>query len=295
MFARWWHFIVSMFRVPIAGRLWAIVAVMGVYSCSVLALELGILHVGVKLHPGMHTVLGVFLGMLLGFRNNTAYDRWWEGRKLWGQLVNDSRNLVLKARAYNKLDTSEVQYLGRLVTNFARALKEHLRDGIRPKQLTIYNQVVPTEPKHVPLHLAYLVREKVSQWRTAGRIDGFEEMQLDVHCRALMDICGGCERIRRTPLAYSYLGFIRQMIFLYLITLPWGLVEAFQYWTVPAVVMVAYFLVGIELIAEEVGEPFGRELDDLRLDDICRGIEESVREVVTPSPESTEMNAPALR
>src|SRR5262249_8357386 len=140
--------------------------------------------------------------------------------------------------------------------------------------------------KHVPLHLAFLVREQIEQWRTAGKIDGFEQIQLDVHARALMDICGACERIRKTPISYSYLAFVRQMIFLYLVTLPWGLVDSFEYWTIPAEVMAAYFLVGIELIAEEVGEPFGRGIDDLALDDICNGIETSITEVVAPASSS---------
>ena len=161
----------------------------------------------------------------------------------------------------------------------SRALKEHLREGIRPKQLSIYKHVVPDEPKHVPLNLALHVRERISKWRAAGKIDGFEEMQLDTHSRALMDICGACERIRKTGLPLSYLAFIRQMIFLYLITLPWGLIDDFGAWTIPAVVLASYFMVGIELIAEDVGEPFGRGLDDLRLDDICTTIDDSMKEL----------------
>lgn len=292
MLSRFWRILVTLVRVPVAGRLWLIVSMMALYSSAVVVLDFSLPpHYKFGIHANMHTVLGVFLGMLLGFRNNTAYDRWWEGRKLWGQLVNDSRNLILKARALGKLDINEVQYLGRLVVNFARGLKEHLREGIRPKQLSIYTHVIPTEPKHVPLNLALLVRERISQWRTAGKIDGFEEMQLDHHSRALMDICGACERIRKTPLPLSYLGFIRQMIFLYLVTLPWGLIDDFRAWTIPAEILVAYFMVGIELIAEDVGEPFGRGLDDLRLDDICHTIEDSVKELAMPETQGKDVGS----
>jgi putative membrane protein len=288
MFARWWRLFRLLFGVPIAAKLWTLVAIMGLYSGAVVVIEFnGPFKVGV--HPQMHTVLGVFLGMLLAFRNNTAYDRWWEGRKLWGQLVNDSRNLIIKVTALPKIEAGEAQHLARLIVNFARGLKEHLREGIKPRQLSIYKQVVAHEPKHVPLNLALIVRQRISQWRAAGKIDGFEEMQLDVHARALMDICGACERIRRTPLPVSYLAFVRQMIFLYLITLPWGLVDDFGGWTVPADMLVAYFMIGIELIAEDVGEPFGRELDDLRLDDICNTIEDSMKELkAAVTPETIE-------
>jgi putative membrane protein len=95
-----------------------------------------------------------------------------------------------------------------------------------------------------------------------------------------MDICGACERIRRTPLPRSYLLFIRTCIALYLLTLPWGLIHDFGYWTIPEVMIVGYFMVGIELTAEEVEEPFGRAADDLLLDDICQGIEATVTEIL---------------
>src|SRR6266850_1690557 len=97
----------------------------------------------------MHSLLGIVLGLFLVFRTNTAYDRWWEGRRLWGQLVNDLRNLSIKVRCLAKVSDEEAHRFGRLLVNFARALKEHLREGIRPKQLSVYRDV-RSEPKHVP-------------------------------------------------------------------------------------------------------------------------------------------------
>src|SRR6266850_1690357 len=96
-----------------------------------------------------HSLLGIVLGLFLVFRTNTAYDRWWEGRRLWGQLVNDLRNLSIKVRCLAKVSDEEAHRFGRLLVNFARALKEHLREGIRPKQLSVYRDV-RSEPKHVP-------------------------------------------------------------------------------------------------------------------------------------------------
>lgn len=267
------------FRAPIMGRLWACVILVALYSLVVCVGDAWYFS-ELNIQPNLHALMGGVLGMLLVFRTNTAYDRWWEGRKLWGQLVNDSRNLTIKVRALVKVSHDDGHHLARLLVNFARALKEHLREGIRPKQLSVYRNI-QHEPQHVPAHVANLIREKIGDWKSKEQIDGFDDIVLDVHVRALMDICGACERIRKTPISRSYLAFIRQSIFLYLSTLPWGLVHDFTFWTIPAVTIIAYFMIGIELIAEQVEEPFGREEDDLELDVICQGIETTVMEIFT--------------
>src|SRR5207247_1960397 len=118
------------------------------------------------------------------------------------------------------------------LVNFALALKEHLREGVNRKQLSVFRNL-QFEPKHIPAQGACFIQEKIRDWQQRGLIDGFDALQLDVHVRSLMDICGGCERIRRTPLPRSYWLFIRQCIGLYLLSLPWGLVHDFQYWTIP--------------------------------------------------------------
>jgi len=237
-------------------------------------------HDFIKAPLHVHTFLGAVLGLLLVFRTNTAYDRWWEGRKLWGQLVNDSRNLCLKIRALPAIPLAEARHLGRLLTSFARALKEHLREGVRAGQLSLYGGNVRAEPTHVPIHLASLVRGQIAGWRREGRIDGFDDLLLDRHARSLTEVCGACERIRKTPISPSYRTFLRQCIMLYLVTLPWGLVDELSFWVVPAVTIITYFMLGLELIAEDVEEPFGRGEDDLELDEICRGLEASVEEIL---------------
>jgi putative membrane protein len=266
-------------RAPVAGRVWFLVVLLTAYSAGICYYEQSILHEIIKIHPDLHRMLGTVLGLFLVFRTNTAYDRWWEGRKLWGQLVNDSRNLSIKVRSIDGVDAIEASQVGRLLVNFARGLKEHLREGIRAQQLSVY-KTITAEPRHIPANIAGMIRDRITRWKTEGKIDGFIHMELDVHARALMDICGACERIRRTPLARSYLAFIRQSIAIYLLTLPWSLVESLGLWTIPGMAMISYFMVGIEMIAEEVGEPFGREADDIQLDVICQGIESSVTEIL---------------
>lgn len=264
-------------RSHIRRKLGMLVLLMALYSTAVWLCD-NLFFSWLDIRPNVHTLLGTVLGLLLVFRTNTAYDRWWEARKFWGQLVNDSRNFTIKVRAHLKIPKEDGYHVARLFVNFARALKEHLREGIRPKQLSVYKDI-EHEPTHVPAHVANMIREKVTGWRSKGFIDGYDDMMFDVHARALMDICGGCERIRRTPLSKSYITFIRQSIFIYLVTLPWGLVHDFAFWSVPAVTIIGYFMIGIELIAEEVEEPFGRHEDDLELDAICQGMENSVMEI----------------
>jgi putative membrane protein len=267
-------------HVPLARRLWFPVVLMMAYAAVDQLVDLELIGPALQIPSIMDLLLGSMLGVLLVFRTNTANDRWWEGRKLWGQLVNDSRNLAVKVRSLPGIDRDDGRRVGRLLVNFALALKEHLREGVRPEQLSIYQKEYPTaRPHHVPLHLAGLVRGQVVRWRQQGAIDHIDDLVLDPHVRALMDICGACERIRKTPLAQSYRTFIRRMIGLYFVTLPWGLIQPLGFWTVPITGLIVYFLMGLELAAEGVEEPFGHGVDDLRLDDICRTIEASIAEI----------------
>jgi putative membrane protein len=214
----------------------------------------------------LHGVLGLVLGTLLVFRTNTSYDRWWEGRKLWGQLVNDSRNLAIKVATCVHADKADVKALGQWLIDFSLALKGHLRGGIVLQQLPGFESS-KAQPKHVPAYLS-------------DQIGGFELLFLDQHASSLMNICGACERIQKSPISVSYRWFIRQSIVIYLFTLPWGLMKDFELWTIPAMVLLSYFMIGVEMIAEEIEDPFGDGEDDLRLDDMCRTIEQSVNEIM---------------
>jgi putative membrane protein len=267
-------------QVHLGRRLWLPILGMMAYATVVQVIDWELIGPGLEIPSTLYALLGLILSVLLVFRTNSANDRWWEGRKLWGQLVNDSRNLALKVRSLPGIDRDEGRRFGRLLVNFAVALREHLRDGIRPKDLSIYQRDYPAaEPQHVPLHIATLVRAQIVRWRQQGAIDSFDDLILDPHVRALMDVCGGCERIRKTPLAPSYRIFFRRIITLYMLALPFGLIQGLQYWSVPICGVISYFVLGLELEAEEVEEPFGRGADDLRLDDICRTIEASITEI----------------
>jgi putative membrane protein len=272
-------------KAPIFGRISLAVGLLGAYAGVVFLVDLFELGELIKIHASFPALLGIVLSMLLVFRTNTAYDRWWEGRKLWGQLVNDSRNLAIKVQTSVPADEAEKQDLARYLIAFAYALKDHLRRGAKLQDLDTF-QSHEAQPVHVPAWLVRGIYERLEDWRKRDLLDGFKLLFLDRQASGLMDICGGCERIRRTPLAKSYRWFVRQLISIYLIALPWGLIEDFGVWAVPTVILIGYFMIGTETIAADIEEPFGTDADDLRLDDLCRTIDVSVREIMTAQPQA---------
>ena len=226
--------------------------------------------------------LGVVLGTLLVFHNNTANDRWWEARKLWGQLINESRNLALKAHAHAAVEPGEHRQLARLLAGFAHALRLHLR-GVGGVQAVPGFEQEPTSFPHAPGYVAGLVHQLLDRWNRQGKLHDALWL-LDVHARALMDVCGACERIRNTPLASSYRSLLRGGIALYALLAPWSLSLEMGWWSVPVLTLGFGFLLGMELTADEVEEPFGTEEDDLPMEAYCRAVETFVRDALEDAP-----------
>ena len=228
-------------------------------------------------------VNGLALGFLIGFRNSHAYERWWEARKLWGQLINENRNLCLKVRSLIAVDVADRDAVGRLLIAFAEALKDHLRRQDGSDEATAQME---TEANwdHRPSQLAGALFDTVIRWQREGRIDGWGMLWLDGQIKCLMDICGACERIRNTPLSSSYRALLRHGIAIYLVIAPFYLIEDTGLYGLPMFVMAAYFLLGIELVAEEIEEPFGAGGDNLPLERYCATIATSVHEILgTPN------------
>jgi putative membrane protein len=223
----------------------------------------------------------IVLGLLLVFRTNSAYDRWWEGRKLWGQLTNDARNFALKVHSLVETPQPQRVRLGELLISFAFALKHHLRGTSPSEPLPGLRDLPGPLPDHLPLYISKQIYEIIADWSDGRGVDGWKLQMLDPHAKALMDICGSCERIKNSPIAVSYRAFMRQGIALNLLAWPWYLTQEFNvWWTLPPLLIGAYFLIGIELIAEDIEEPFGRDEDDLPLDDICNNIKRTVSSIL---------------
>ncbi len=254
------------FHFPILGRLWKYIVAVAVYSSLVVAFGRGIILADPNTptsHVGELVMVGIIFGWLLSFRTQTSYARWWEGRSLWGQLVNDTRNLMLKAAAYIP-DPAERAKLGATLLRFAETLRDRLR---APR-----NAPGP----HLPMEAAGEVFRLIRGWHESGRIDGFMFLAFDQHAQELMNVCGGCEKIRATPLVSSYRGLLRKGIAGYLLLLPWLINDEAGWETVPICVLVTYAVVGLELIATGIEDPFGYDGDDLPLEDVVQTIRQAV-------------------
>ncbi len=220
----------------------------------------------------------VILGLLMSFRNRVAYDRWWEARRLWGQLTNDSRNLAGKLAAFVPAEVLARSRAAELLAGFADALNRHLR-GEAPRLQDVPGfEKEQANPAHVPLYLAGRLYAVVADWKRAGEVDDAVVWILDPHLRGLLDVCGACERIRNTPLSPSYKTLLRTGLALNVLAAPWLTVPEIGFWSIPVIELSCLFLLGVELIDSVVEEPFGREHEDLDLDHYCRTIREGVQE-----------------
>ncbi len=232
----------------------------------------------------LHTVLSFVISMLLVFRTNTAYERWWEGRKLWGALVNNSRNLAVKLSGIlPEHDLTNRKFFRAIIPQFAFALKAHLQlestrleldENEHPEFINIKYE------KHLPNQVQLVIFKKINDLYLDGTIKPEQYRNLNNEIQAFADICGACERIKNTPIPLSYSTFIRKFIFFYVITMPWGYVFPLGYWAVPVVAFIFYVLASLELIAEEIEDPFGTDQNDLPLQKIAGNIEKHVGEII---------------
>lgn len=232
----------------------------------------------------IHSLGGVVLGLLLVFRTNTAYERWWEGRRIWGAFINDTRTLAFKLHAFLPRErAADREFFAAMVPNYVFATKEHLRHGVRWEELENPEGILDhlSRTGHVPNALSCLLYDRVAQLLREEVIRPEQLYVLDKELKALTDHLGACERIRNTPIPYSYSLFIKKFLFVYSISLPLGLIPDFQYVAVPIVVAVFYLLVSLEILAEEIEDPFGLESNDLPTDDMARRIRSNVREILT--------------
>jgi putative membrane protein len=231
----------------------------------------------------LHSLLGIVLGLFLVFRTNSAYDRWWEGRKLWGSLVNSTRNYALKLNAYlDKNDHENRNWFALMIPNFVSASKEHLRAGVQLSELDAAEEGFPDslkDFKHKPNRIAGMLYSRVNDLYKTGKLTGDQFRVLDKEMKDFIDIIGACERIKNTPIPYSYAMFIKKFIFIYIITLPFGFVTSFEYITIPTTLLITFVLLSVELIAEEIEDPFGRDINDLPTDHLASRIKENIREI----------------
>lgn len=232
------------------------------------------------------SLLGVALGIFLGFRNNAAYDRFWEGRKLWGRLVNVSRALSRNLVTFgpNSEVTESVKAQVYTVIAFVHALRMQLRDQLDLATLAPFlarEQFASlASVKSVPnVLLLQLGREIQGRYRS-GEIGEQAFVELSRQLSDLSDIQGGCERIKNSPIPHSYTVLIHQIVAMYVLVLPFGLVGSLHYFTPVIVIFIAYTFLGLDAVGDEIEEPFGEDSNDLPLSAISRTIEVNLRETL---------------
>lgn len=229
----------------------------------------------------VYSLVGFVISLLLVFRTNTAYDRWWEGRKQWGGLINDSRNLAVKLNILN-LQMEDKEFFKRMVANFAFATRDHLINGadMGKLNLTEYEKMRIAEVNHIPVGIVELMYEQIGDLRKRNVISPEDYLTIDKNLNSFIAMVGACERIKNTPIPFSYSLFIKKFIFFYTATLPVAFVGILGYFSVLVTAFVFYVLVSMEVLAEEIEEPFGTDDNDLPTDEIAERINQNVRAIL---------------
>lgn len=242
------------------------------------------LHAYMAMDTTVFSLLGVILSLFLGFRTTTAYDRWWEARKQWGALVNHSRNMAIYVDSmWPENDTGIRRFMAKHIGNFSLALAWHLRDGVKLDHLVYLSpeeEAYYSTKNHIPNFIALRIFQQIAAAHRDGTINEGDYINIKAQHQALLDILGACERIRKTPIPFSYNVFLKIIVSVYGILLPCGLIEGFGWMTVPVTMFVFFALLGIELMGEEIEDPFGLDCNDLPTNDIAHTIKKNVFEIL---------------
>ena len=279
----WFKHIASLNKSDTLFKLWKELIAIGILTLGIAHLEVKYIENTEPLDSLMqvYSLVGFALSLLLVFRTNTAYDRWWEGRKKWGELVNNTRNLSLKINAFcsNKDDRA---YFKRMISNNAFAMKEHLRDGVDLNQLELTTEDLQeiSGYEHKPNFILKRIYERLEVLKKNGVLSEEGYIVVDTNMKTFSDIIGACERIKNTPIPYSYSIFFKKFIFIYVTTLPLAFVNSFGYYSSLVSIFVFYILVSMEILAEEIEDPFGTDDNDLPTDGLSQKIKENVHEIL---------------
>lgn len=220
------------------------------------------------------TVFGIALSLFLGFRNNAAYDRWWESRKLWGGLLADVRSFAREAELF-LIDPADRERVIRLMLAFMHLHRVHLRQVANDPRAQELGAAFLTAP-HPPCAVLDAINAHLAQARQAGRLDGFGAKALAERLGSITLQQAGAERIVKTPLPYVYSLLIYRTTYLYCLLLPLALVTAAGWLTPFFVGIVGYVFLGLAEVTEELSHPFGTTPNGLPLDAICRAAEISL-------------------
>ncbi len=232
-------------------------------------------------------IFGVALSLFLGFRNNAAYDRWWEARKLWGAMIADLRTLGRDLSIFVGRGEDRVEILS-LGVGFAHLHRGFLRGADVQTEITAWvgddqakALLAQTNPADAALRA---MAERISQLAAQGGVSGFGQMRLSETLAALAAAQAGCERILTTPLPFVYSLMVRRTTYLYCWLLPFALIEATNWFAPIFAAIVAYVFFGLQAVTNELELPFRNAHNGLPLDAMCRIIEVSAAEALDRAP-----------
>jgi putative membrane protein len=250
----------------------------------------------ITLNPAAFTLVGIALAIFLGFCNTAAYDRYWEGRKLWGALLIDTRSLARQVLIYVKNDpglpaTQQPNYFIQLMVAFSYALKHQLRNT---DPLSDLQRLLPQKTaeeisryKFIPVMLLQEMAVWLQQAEQDKRLDSITKMGIDQNLDKLSGIVGGCERIANTPIPFPYHVLLHRTVYIYCFLLPFGLIDSIGWMTPIMVTFIGYTFMALDAIVEEISEPFGDEANDLALNAMSQTIEYTLCEMAgMPLPEN---------
>ena len=240
-------------------------------------------HAHIRTSTVFHQILGFALSMLLVFRINTAYERWWEGRRLWGSLVNNSRSLMAKLHASIAAKAPEdLTFLRSAIAVFPAILRDHLRGSsyeVPQAESFPTDRIEYSNSEHKPLYAYSQILGRIEKLRANKVISDEQALFINPELFSFIDITGACERIKNSPIPFSYSLFLKKSLFVYIITMPIPFSAEFGYWAILAVMVIFYTFASLELVSEEVEEPFGIEANDLPTDELAEKIYRDVMSI----------------
>ena len=240
----------------------------------------------VPLNATPFTLVGVALALFLGFRNSSSYDRWWEGRKLWGALVNITRALTVQVLTMTDdapgKCTQEKRAFLNMVVAFTYAMRDQLRGDVFARSAELLPPALAEEvdrARYKPFIILRAMGEWVTKRQKEGGVREISKTMLDRNLIELSSILGGCERIASTPVPFGYAVMIHRVVYFYCAMLPFGLVDGIAWMTPVVTLVMAYSFIALDSLAAELEMPFGLNDNDLALDAISLNIELSIREM----------------
>lgn len=216
-------------------------------------------------------VFGIALSLFLGFRNNAAHDRWWEGRKLWGRLIADMRALSREVEIFIP-ERADRHHILALALGFIHAHRLNLRQLPAASTPAKWLSAEDMDTPHPPCTKLNQMTEVIA----ASAPDGFARRALADRLESIVQSQCGCERIATTPLPYVYSLLIFRTTYLYCALIPFGLIETAGWMSPMFVAIMAYIFIGLAEVTEELAHPFGETVNGLPLDAMCRTIEISL-------------------